>query len=129
MNKRSAKSKYVRVTPEAAAEAMRTADWEKIRNMTDEDIERLVKDDPDEAGFDPNAPYEVVLPGNISVSTIRHRLHLSQAQFARRIGVSTRLVSDWEQGRQTPTAAARALLIILDELGEVALKALAKHAA
>ena len=129
MKKRSAKTKFVRATPEAAAEAIATADWARIDRMTDQDIARLIKDDPDQGEFDPNLPYEVILPGSIDVSAIRRRLKLSQAGFARRIGVSTRLVSDWEQGRQRPVAAARALLVILDQLGDVALKALARGAA
>ena len=129
MKKRSAPVKYVRVRPEDVAKAIATADWKKIRSMTDEDIARAIKDDPDPFEFDPSKPYEVVLPGGIDVAAVRRKLKLSQAGFARRIGVSTRLVSDWEQGRQKPVAAARALLLILDELGPIALKALARRAA
>lgn len=37
---------------------------------------------------------------------------LSQAEFARRIGVSVRTVQEWEQGRKAPSGPARALLRI-----------------
>lgn len=40
----------------------------------------------------------------------RTRLGLSQADFARMLGVSVRTLQDWEQGRREPSGAARALL-------------------
>jgi putative transcriptional regulator len=119
----------VRVREKHVIDALAKADWKKIDGMRDRDIARAIRTDPDGAELDLRRPIEVVLPETIDVADIRHRLHLSQAGFARRIGVSARLVSDWEQGRQRPAAAARALLLILDELGEVALKALARGAA
>ena len=129
MSKHSPKSKFVRVRAKDVAESIATADWKRIDRMKDRDIARANKGDLDTAELDHNRAFEVVLPETIDVCAIRHRLHLSQAAFARRIGVSTRLVSDWEQGRQRPAAAARALLVILDELGDVALRALARGAA
>jgi putative transcriptional regulator len=35
---------------------------------------------------------------------------LSQQEFAQLLGVSTRTLQDWEQGRREPTGAARTLL-------------------
>lgn len=40
----------------------------------------------------------------------RHRVGVSQAEFAALMGVSVRTVQDWEQGRRTPTGAAQTLL-------------------
>jgi putative transcriptional regulator len=37
---------------------------------------------------------------------------LSQADFARLLGVSVRTLQDWEQGRRNPTGAARSLLLL-----------------
>jgi putative transcriptional regulator len=37
---------------------------------------------------------------------------LSQAQFAAALGVSTRTLQDWEQGRRQPSGAARTLIAI-----------------
>lgn len=37
---------------------------------------------------------------------------LSQAEFARLLGVSTRTLQQWEQGRRQPSGAARMLLRI-----------------
>jgi putative transcriptional regulator len=47
-----------------------------------------------------------------NVSQIREATGLSQARFAQLLGVSTRTLQDWEQGRRTPSGAARTLLLI-----------------
>jgi putative transcriptional regulator len=47
-----------------------------------------------------------------SVAHIRERVGLSQAEFARLIGVSVRTLQDWEQGRRVPSGPARALLTL-----------------
>lgn len=46
----------------------------------------------------------------IGVSTIRHRLKLSQSAFAALLAVSIRTLQDWEQGRRTPRGPAMSLL-------------------
>ena len=129
MKRRSDRNRTVRVHDKDIAAALAAADWKKIDGLRDADVRRAIKGDRNAPELDPRRPVEIVLPEKVDVAAIRHRLHLSQASFARRIGVSTRLVSDWEQGRQKPAAAARALLLILDELGDVALRALARGAA
>ena len=47
-----------------------------------------------------------------SVARIRDRTGLSQARFAQLLGVSVRTLQDWEQGRRSPSGAARTLLIV-----------------
>jgi putative transcriptional regulator len=42
----------------------------------------------------------------------RQKSGLSQADFARLLGVSIRTLQDWEQGRRNPTGAARSLLLL-----------------
>ena len=42
----------------------------------------------------------------------RIRTGLSQAQFAKLIGISIRTIQEWEQGRRKPSGAAQALLKI-----------------
>jgi putative transcriptional regulator len=55
---------------------------------------------------------------------VRKRLGLTQAEFSRRIEVSLDTIRNWEQGKRTPTGAAKALLKVLDRNPEVALAAL-----
>ncbi len=46
------------------------------------------------------------------VTDIREKTRLSQSRFAALLGVSVRTLQDWEQGRRTPSGAARTLLLI-----------------
>jgi len=43
---------------------------------------------------------------------VRMRTGLSQQKFADVLGVSTRTLQGWEQGRRKPSGAARSLLVI-----------------
>ncbi len=58
------------------------------------------------------------------VRGVRHRLGLSQAEFARRIAVPVATVRNWEQGKRAPRGPARALLRLIDRAPEAALAAL-----
>lgn len=49
------------------------------------------------------------IPG---IAKIRKKTGLSQARFAQLLGVSVRTLQDWEQGRRSPSGAARTLLMI-----------------
>jgi putative transcriptional regulator len=55
---------------------------------------------------------------------VRKRLGFSQAQFAERIDVSLETIRNWEQGKRSPTGAAKALLKVLEKAPEAALAAL-----
>lgn len=44
------------------------------------------------------------------IAEARSRLGMSQSELARLMGVSTRTLQDWEQGRRKPTGAAQTLL-------------------
>ncbi len=50
---------------------------------------------------------------------IRSRLKMSQSAFAGLLGVSTRTLQDWEQGRRAPRGPAIALLRIAEQHPEV----------
>ena len=52
----------------------------------------------------------------------RARVGLSQQDFARLLGVSTRTLQDWEQGRREPTGAAKMLLRVAATHPEVLLE-------
>ena len=55
---------------------------------------------------------------------VRRRMNLSQAEVARRIDVSLETIRNWEQGKRSPSGAAKALLRLLDEAPELALQTL-----
>jgi len=65
------------------------------------------------------------VPEEIDVATIRHRLGLSQAEFASRFGFKLDAVQNWEQGRRRPTGAARVLLRVARSHPKVVLQAAA----
>jgi len=44
------------------------------------------------------------------IAEARSRLGMSQSELADLMGVSTRTLQDWEQGRRKPTGAAQTLL-------------------
>jgi putative transcriptional regulator len=46
------------------------------------------------------------------VAAIRQASGLSQGRFAALLGVSVRTLQDWEQGRRSPSGAARTLLLV-----------------
>ena len=47
-----------------------------------------------------------------AVAEVRRKTGLSQSRFATLLGVSVRTLQDWEQGRRSPSGAARTLLLI-----------------
>ena len=55
---------------------------------------------------------------------VRKRLGLTQLEFSRHIEVSLETIRNWEQGKRSPTGAAKALLKVLDRVPESALPAL-----
>ena len=55
---------------------------------------------------------------------VRKRLGLTQLEFSERIEVSLDTIRNWEQGKRSPTGAAKALLKVLDRVPESALPAL-----
>jgi putative transcriptional regulator len=107
----------------AAEQAIKVA-----ARRTDEDVMRAIADDADTFEADP-ARLVAIRPEDVDVARIRSGLGLTQVAFAAATGVSHRLISDWEQGRKKPSAAARAFLLLVDEFGEKALKRLARRAA
>lgn len=50
----------------------------------------------------------------IVVKKIRMKLHKSQSEFARMIGVSVDTLQNWEQGRRRPEGPAMALLRVAE---------------
>lgn len=58
------------------------------------------------------------------IRAIREQTSLSQSEFARLIGVSVKTLQNWEQDRRHPTGPAIALLRIIAQEPELAVKAI-----
>lgn len=56
--------------------------------------------------------HEISLP-EIDVAEIRAKTGLSQAEFARTIGVAKGTLLNWEHGRRIPTGPAQVLLALI----------------
>jgi putative transcriptional regulator len=87
---------------------------ERVDATTEDDIARQIDADDAAARADAAA----------YARRVRRRLGLDRGEFARRIGVSVEMVTDWEQGGRPPEGAARTLLRVLDRAPEAALAAL-----
>lgn len=53
------------------------------------------------------------------IAETRHKIGLSQSQFAKTIGISVNTLKSWEQGQRKPSGAAGALLKILNKHPEL----------
>lgn len=101
----------------AEAETEARVDWERVTATTEADIRRhAIKD-----GQDPDDDRPYVEP----VESIRRRLGMSQAEFARTFHIPLATLKNWEQKRTWPDAPALALLQIVAHEPEAALRALA----
>ena len=69
----------------------------------------------------PSRIYEIRPP---EIRMVRERLDVSQCEFAVMIGVSTRTLQNWEQGRRQPEGPAKALLTIASRNPSAVLDAL-----
>ncbi len=109
----------VRRAPGGWERVERRVDWARVDVTTEAEIARQAAEDEAEVAKDAAA----------WARRVRRRTGLSQAEFARRIGVSGTAVRDWERGKRLPQGAARALLRVIDRMPEAALAALAAQRA
>ncbi len=91
-------------------------DLKRVRATTDKNIARWIAEDPDTAPELPTKvrPRVVFMPPLPDVRRIREQLGLTQAEFAKRFGLSQRTVEQWEQGRAVPDRPARILLAVIE---------------
>lgn len=109
--------KTVRVTIDPAIPALLELgriDTARVDATTDEEI--ATQQAADEA--------QALLDAAKFARRVRRRLGLSQAEFSERIDVPLNTIRNWEQGKRSPTGAAKALLKVLDKAPEAALAAL-----
>jgi putative transcriptional regulator len=59
-----------------------------------------------------------------AVRDLRRRAHLTQLEFATRLGVPVETIRNWEQGKRMPRGPARALLAVIAHAPETVFAAL-----
>ena len=69
-------------------------------------------------------PSRVIKYDPVNIKEIRSRLHYSQSKFATIMGVSSKTLQNWEQGRREPTGPARTLLVVAEKNPNAIIKAL-----
>jgi putative transcriptional regulator len=64
-------------------------------------------------------------PTPLTVRDLRRRSHLTQLEFAAKLGVPVETIRNWEQGKRAPRGPARALLAVIAHSPETVFAALA----
>ena len=90
--------------------------------MTDEERHVAALSDPDNP---PRTPEQLARMRRVArAKFIRHKLGMSQEDFARRFGIPIGTLRDWEQHRSEPDQAARSYLQVIERDPEAVLRAL-----
>ena len=84
------------------------AKWEKTRNIGQEIVQGIRDLKAGRTG-------RRFTVDSYSIVRARERSGLTQAEFARLLGVSVRTLQDWEQGRREPNAAAQTLIKVAEK--------------
>lgn len=71
-----------------------------------------------------NREHRVLVPERVDVKDIRHRLDMTQREFADSFGFSLYSIRNWEQGKRRPEGPARVLLTIIAREPEAVRRAL-----
>jgi putative transcriptional regulator len=113
------KKKFARPSAKSAKPSERTALGKRIAAGAREVAAHL-------RGEIPTLPsYEVNVPESVDIASLRARLNMSQADFARSFGLDLTAVQAWEQRRRRPDRAARILLAVIAREPKAVLRALA----
>lgn len=98
----------VKVTREMAVQAAGRVDWARQDSLTDAEIARATAADPDAPPILSDKQAFGML-----VRSVRHRLGLSQVQFAQRYHIPPGTLRDWEQARILPDKPAIAYMQVI----------------
>ncbi|MEZ4621065.1 MAG: helix-turn-helix domain-containing protein [Caldilineaceae bacterium] len=80
-----------------------------VEKETTRDIGQEILDAVREIKTGGGRRFQVEVPAAVEA---RHNVGLSQAEFAKLLGVSKRTIQEWEQGRREPSGAAQSLIKI-----------------
>jgi putative transcriptional regulator len=106
------KETLIRYSPGIDPKPVSQTDWERLKNMTDEEVEAAALSDPDAQPMTDEELAALFRPR--SLRELRERLGLSQAAFAERFHINLRTLQDWEQARRVPDQVARAYLRVIE---------------
>ena len=99
----------LQVMPDGAARPLvDETDWQRLRDMTEEEVEAAALGDPD---AQPLTEATLARMRRVPrVRTLRRALGLTQEGFAARYQIPLGTLRDWEQARSAPDQPARAYL-------------------
>ena len=100
-------------------------DLSALDAMSDAEIAAATAADPDSAPLDDDDMDRMRRQYSAEqIIALRERTGLSREAFARRYGIQTRQLQDWEQGRKRPSAAVHTLLRVIDREPGAVIRAL-----
>ena len=79
-----------------------------------------------DGGEFPLAPATTAPVAPLEVRDLRRQVHLTQQEFAAKLGVPVETIRNWEQGKRMPRGPARALLTVIAHAPDTVFAALAK---
>ena len=85
-------------------------DWREFDALTEADILKAARSDPDAQPLDEAVLKRMNRP---NPKVVRQALGLSQEEFAERFKIPVGTLRDWEQGRVEPDQSARACLMVI----------------
>jgi putative transcriptional regulator len=104
-----------------AFKQVRTHDWSKFDALTNADVLKAARSDPD---AQPLSDAQLKRMKRPNPKVVRRALGLSQEQFADVFGIPIGTLRDWEQGRAEPDQAARSYLKVIAHDPEIVRRAL-----
>lgn len=123
--RRKADGSFVRVFADGGTEPyeLPSIDTAAYDAMTDENIARQIAENPDAAPDVSDYPEEA-FQRSVDVRSVRRKLDMTQAEFARTFAVPVGTLRRWEQRRRRPEGVARVLLQVIDREPEAVRRAL-----
>jgi len=103
---------FVEIMPDGSTRpSTQKSDWERVRAMTDEEVEAAALSDPDAQPLTEEELSRMKLVPR--AYTLRRALGLTQEEFADRYHIPLGTLRDWEEGLTEPDQTARAYLHVI----------------
>ena len=102
-----------------------TTDWDALDKLSDEEVERRAKSDPDGKPLTDEDLRKLKRSSRVRV--LRMALGLTQEEFADAYVIPIGTLRDWEQGRREPDQASKTLLKLIEIMPQEVRAALAEE--